>query len=286
MSRFDVQHRDAFDSLAAMRNAGGADLVLTSPPYPNARSDAQYGAGFDTSVDGYHRLGLAVFDALRPGGVCALNIDGPVRVWRPELGESERSLISFKVAIDWAESIGFRYVEHAAYVRDGQPGRFGPRWRTGWEPVHVFAKPGAEPHFDASAYMVPARNAGKREHRRQNRAHGRDPGGFEGWWSTPDERQLSTALAVTVSRHNSDNDHPAPFARQLADAYVLCYAPPNGLVGDPFVGSGTVALACHRHDRRFIGGDLGHRERDGRRWADIVNEQLSQGTLFAEATCP
>ena len=82
-----------------------------------------------------------------------------------------------------------------------------------------------------------------------------------------------------------DHDHEAPFSRELADAYVLCYSPPGGLVGDPFVGSGTVAFACHRHGRRFIGGDLGVRQNHngkpcGRRWADIVNDGLRQGRLF------
>jgi DNA modification methylase len=79
----------------------------------------------------------------------------------------------------------------------------------------------------------------------------------------------------------TDREHAAPFSREWADAQVLVRSPADGLVCDPFVGSGTVALACHRHGRRFVGGDLGHRERDGRRWADIVNEQLAQGRLFA-----
>lgn len=87
----------------------------------------------------------------------------------------------------------------------------------------------------------------------------------------------------TCERHltqGADGDHEAPFAATLADDYVLCYAPPGGLVGDPFVGSGTVAFACHRHSRRFIGGDLGIRQRDGRRWADVVNDGLRQTTIF------
>lgn len=92
MPDFDVQHRDWSGSLAAMRDAGGADLILTSPPYPDARKVEAYGAEFDTSLAGYHALGRAVFEALKPGGVCALNIDGPVRKWRGE--ESERSLIA------------------------------------------------------------------------------------------------------------------------------------------------------------------------------------------------
>ena len=80
MNGHDVQHRDAFDSLAAMKAAGGVRLIVTSPPYPDARTPEQYGATFDTTLEGYGRLGDAVFDALMPGGGCALNIDGPVRV--------------------------------------------------------------------------------------------------------------------------------------------------------------------------------------------------------------
>jgi DNA modification methylase len=277
MSDFDVQHRDCFDSLAAMRDAGGARLIVTSPPYPDARKAEAYGAEFDTSLKGYHRLGVAVFDALKPGGVCALNIDGPVRVWRPELGESERSLIAFKVAIDWAESIGFRYVEHCAYARDAQPISEGPRWRSGWEPLHVFSRPGAAPYFNREGCTRPAAYAGSKKWQ----GGGRDKQGLRAGRAVvaTSTRSLTTAERFPP-QGQIDIDHAAPFARDLADAYVLCYSPPGGLVGDPFVGSGTVAFSCHRHGRRFIGGDLGIRQRDGRRWADIVNDGLRQERLF------
>jgi hypothetical protein len=107
----DIEHRDAFESLARMRDLGGVRLIVTSPPYPDARTPEQYGgACFDTTLAGYGRLGDAVREALVPGGVVALNIDGPIRVWRPELGESERSLIAFEVAIDWARRVGLRYL--------------------------------------------------------------------------------------------------------------------------------------------------------------------------------
>jgi DNA modification methylase len=285
MTDFDVQHRDCFDSLAAMRDAGGMDLILTSPPYPDARKVEAYGAEFDTSLAGYGRLGDAVFEALKPGGVCALNIDGPVRVWRPELGESERSLIAFKVAIDWAERVGFRYVEHCAYVRDGTPisgDDCNPRFRSGWEPLHVFARPGRAPHFDRRAFTRPAKYQGTGG--RQMSA--RDSSGVQRRRRTPDR---DTRCITSAERWNAsattDSEHPAPFSRDLADAYVLCYSPPGGRVGDPFVGSGTVAFACHRHGRRFTGGDLGVRQTHkgkpcGRRWADIVNDGLRQTRLF------
>lgn len=295
MSDFDVQHRDWSDSLAAMREAGGADLILTSPPYPDARSDEAYGASFDTSLESYGRLGDAVFAALKPGGVCALNIDGPVRKWRGECPNpladgaeigSERSMVAFEVALDWAKRVGFRYVEHCAYVRDGTPGLFGPRWRSGWEPLHVLARPGGDPFFDPNGYKLRAVSAGKM----QQRIGGRSKSGAPGDLGRPEfrttaDRSATTALYAHASKGLTDNDHEAPFSRDLADAYVLCYSPPGGLVGDPFVGSGTVAFACHRHGRRFIGGDLGVRQTRkgkpcGRRWADIVNDGLAQQRLF------
>lgn len=273
---FDVQHRDCFDSLATMREAGGCDLILTSPPYPDARTSDQYGADFDTSIAGYGRLGEAVFAALKPGGVCALNIDGPVRVWRPEIGETERSLIAFEVAIDWAKRIGFRYVERNTYRRNGVPISAGPRWRQAVELIHLFARPGADPYFDRHGSTRPAKYAGT--------AYGGRTRDVNGTRTVPrgvvaDRRCLNTSERHLT--HDSDGDHSAPFASTLADDYVLCYSPPGGLVGDPFVGSGTVAFACHRHGRRFIGGDLGCRERDGRRWVDIVTDGLRQGRLFA-----
>lgn len=262
-----------------MRDAGRVRLIVTSPPYPDARTPEQYGASFDTSLAGYGRLGEACFEALIPGGVVALNIDGPIRVWRPEIGESERSLIAFEVALDWAKRVGFRYVEHVAKAVDGFPisgDGCNPRWRAGWEPVHIFARPGAVPYFDRHAAGRPARYAGT-----LTSSSAREKGGKRAN-ALPQKAVQDRRCLMTCERwlsQDSDPMHAAPFPAAFADAFVLCYSQPGDLVGDPFVGSGTVAFSCHRHGRRFIGGDLGHRERDGRRWADIVNDGLRQTSL-------
>ena len=281
MNGHEVKHRDCYESLAAMRDAGGVDLILTSPPYPDARKVEAYGAEFDTSMTGYQKLGDAVFEALKPGGVCALNIDGPIRIWRPELGESERSLIAFKVAIDWAERVGFRYVEHCAYARLSVPisgSTANPRWRSGFEPLHIMARPGGLPHFDRRGATRRSKNAGRTTTVGRSRSKGVNLG--RSHRATVSDFRCLTTCEHHDNTNGVDHEHVAPFASTLADDYVLCYSPPGGLVGDPFVGSGTVAFACHRHGRRFIGGDLGTRERDGRRWADIVTDGLRQTTLF------
>lgn len=269
MLTVDIKHRSFEETLLACEALGGVDLIVTSPPYPDARP-GQYGgdASHDFTWPDYQRLGDHVARALKPGGFAAVNIDGPVCTIRPEVG-SERSLIAFELAIDWARRVGLRYVEHCAYVRDGAPGLFGDRWRSGWEPVHVFQRPGAAT-VDLGAYTLPAVQAGVKQ------GKSRDIGRFGGHdaFIQGERRRLTTAIMIgTLNKDNVDHSHPAPFAQIVADAFVLCYSPTGGLVCDPFMGSGTVALSCARNGRNMIGGDLGARESDGRRWADIAFER-------------
>jgi len=281
----DIRHRSFEATLLACEAAGGVDLIVTSPPYPDARP-GQYGgdASHDFTWPDYQRLGDHVARALKPGGFAAVNIDGPVRTTRPGIG-SERSLIAFKLAIDWAERVGLRYVEHCAYVRDGAPGLFGDRWRSGWEPVHVFQRPGAAGHFDVHGVEAPSLQAG----RDRDASKSRTGRGFAkvGAFVQAATRCLTSALSGPLPINSTDRSHPAPFCDWLADAFVLCYSPPGGLVCDPFMGSGTVALSCARNGRRVIGGDLGARGTDGKRWADIARERAeevanpAQRSLFA-----
>ena len=54
-----------------------------------------------------------------------------------------------------------------------------------------------------------------------------------------------------ISQNADKNDHPAPFPLELASRCVQ--SSPGEVVMDPFMGSGTTAIAAMRHRRRFIG---------------------------------
>src|SRR5262249_16375144 len=52
------------------------------------------------------------------------------------------------------------------------------------------------------------------------------------------------------------NGHNAPFPLELAEAVILAWSKPGDLVCDPYLGSGTTALAARKLERRFVGAEI------------------------------
>jgi len=48
----------------------------------------------------------------------------------------------------------------------------------------------------------------------------------------------------------------APFPESLAEFVIKSFCPPNGVVLDPFLGSGTTAAVTKKTGRKFIGIDI------------------------------
>jgi hypothetical protein len=265
-------------TLEAVAQEGGCDLVLTSPPYENARS---YDADVAWEWKDYHDLGRWTFSALKPGGWCLMVLDGPVRTWRKGMG-TERSLTPFRVLLDWADNVGFRVPDRIAYGRFGIPGEYKGRFRNDWEFCFWFQRPGAEGHFDKWAIAEEARRGpqvgnvcrdmqpdGKVRERRQ----------------TGKASELGLKQRGTLWNYNSVGNgqeepeaiatkHPARFSTRFAEDVIKCFSAPDALVCDPFVGSGTTAVASVRNGRRFVGGDLLARKEDKKPWAEVSHERV------------
>ena len=116
---------DYRDTLAEVAKMGGADLIAFSPPYCDART---YGMGVSWDHADYAALGDAVFAALRPGGHALVNVDAPVREWRPGFG-TERGFHPWRLMLDWAERVGFRVPDRLCFGRQGHPGEYLGRFR-------------------------------------------------------------------------------------------------------------------------------------------------------------
>lgn len=274
---------DYAETLQRVADLGGADLIFTSPPYADART---YGNAVDWKFEDYQRLGDFIKPALKPGGHCLLNLDAPVREWRPGYG-TERGFHPWKVMIDWAERVGMRVPDRLAYGRLGQPGRYEGRFRNDWEPLLWFQREGGKPWMDK---WILAKPSNPRNHRKTITARHTDGHMQKQNTSGSIIRNMGTLWEYGVVSGSHDDfmlaslEHPARFCLRLASDVVRCFCPPGGLVVDPFLGSGTTMIAALDHGRRFAGGDLFARTTDGMPWIevarDVAKKRYAQQSLF------
>ena len=161
-------------------------------------------------------------------------------------------------------------------------------FRSGWEPLWWFQRPGADGYFDPHSIMLRSKHAGQTRRGFDGRS-----GNMESWSNRTSvhviaETKLPTSLfdygVFAPAEEPTDGAHPARWPYRLASDIVRCFAAPGALVCDPFVGSGTTAAAALAHGRRFAGGDLGLRQSDGVPWVSVTDallrQRTAQGSLF------
>jgi site-specific DNA-methyltransferase (adenine-specific)/modification methylase len=75
-----------------------------------------------------------------------------------------------------------------------------------------------------------------------------------------------------------EEHHPCPKPLGLIEILITIFSLENDIVFDPFIGSGTTAVAAIKHNRKFIGSEL------SKEYCDIANKriktELSQMKLF------
>ncbi|MCK4640619.1 MAG: site-specific DNA-methyltransferase [Candidatus Marinimicrobia bacterium] len=74
------------------------------------------------------------------------------------------------------------------------------------------------------------------------------------------------------------NDHPTVKPIKLMEYLITLITPPNGIVLDPYMGSGSTGIACARLGRKFIGIEID--ERYFRIACERIQREYDQGKLF------
>ena len=283
-----LYHADYRDTLGAVAASGGADLIAFSPPYCDARS---YGMDASWGMADYAALGDAVWGALKPGGHAIVNVSAPVRDWAGDGRGNGRGLHAFRLVIDWHDRIGFRTPDHLAFGRLGQPGKWPMGFRSGWEPLWWFQRPGPDGYFAPGSIKTQATKPGQVERKFSGKGgsgpNRDDRSTRSETWANDIDRLPSSLWSTSTfnpQAEPTDAAHPARWPYRLASDIVRCFAAPGALVCDPFVGSGTTAAAALAHGRRFVGGDLGLRQSDKVPWVTVTDgllrQRTAQGSLF------
>jgi site-specific DNA-methyltransferase (adenine-specific) len=223
---------------------GSVRLLLTSPPYDNARTYE----GTQTEIVDFGELARFALRVLCPGGVLAMVLDGAVN-------DGVQSVTPYRVICEWSAMEGWRFRQFLVYGRDGQCGAWGNGWfRRDHEPLLYFIRDGAPPVCN----KVDLREHGGRW--KANRMKRNRDGSVTHYNKPKNEGDTVDRGSVWYYGNvgcdsSAGAGHPATFAERFALDAVKVWSNPGDLVCDPFSGSGTVAVACRGLGRRFVGAE-------------------------------
>ena len=85
-------------------------------------------------------------------------------------------------------------------------------------------------------------------------------------------------LGVWNMQPELNRNHPAPFPVELPARLIKLYTYQQDIVLDPFIGSGTTAIACSEFKRNFIGIEMD--EKYYKMATDRINSYNRQLKLF------
>lgn len=221
------------------------DLVVTSPPYDDLRDYNGYTLNL-------HNVGEQIHRVLKIGGVCAM-------VMQDSTKNFGKSLTTFKTIVDWCDSFNFKLFETVIYNRQGVEGAWWKkRFRVDHEYIPIFLKGNKPQYFDKELMKIPSKHGGKT----MTGAAVRKKDGTQHASRSVYINPLKCPGTV-MNFGNSCGDgnklkhkHPAVFPDKLAFDMINCFCPENGVVLDPFSGSGTTGIMAKKANRNFIGIDI------------------------------
>ena len=224
------------------------DLIVTSPPYADQRKGKYEGVPADKYVDWFLPIGHELKRVLKPTGSFMLNI-------KAHCDEGERNLYVMDLVLALKRQVGFNFVDEYCWYKSASPRRKSFRLKNAWEPVYHFALGKSFIDHDAIKVWSKSTFANKRGTTCYDKKSG-NVGGYHdiadqapGWTDPDNMLYFPTSLLVK----DGEFPHPAKFPRELVEFLVKGFSPKDGVVLDPFMGSGMTALASLLQGRKCIG---------------------------------
>lgn len=230
------------------------DLIFTSPPYADRREKTYGGIKPDKYVEWFLPKAEQFLRVLKPTGTFVLNIkeltvDGERHTYVMDLILAMR-----KQGWLWTE-------EFIWHKKNCYPGKWPNRFRDAWERCIQFNK---EKKFNMyqEAVMVPVGNWAESRLKRlsdtdKRRDESRVKSGFGKNISNWVGREMAYPTNVLhLPTECGNRSHSAAFPFALAEWFVKLFTMKGDVVLDPFLGSGTTAIASRQAERQYIGIDI------------------------------
>lgn len=233
---------DAEKELAWLKE-DSVDLIVTSPPYSDLRRYGQNSIYDIWSEAKFKNIALLLKKVLKNGGVI-------VWIVNDKTENGSKSLVSFRQALYFQE-IGFNVNDVMIWSKKNpMPVVRQPRYQDVFEYMFVFSK-GKPKTFNP--IMVPCKCAGQ-IYDSTTKNMDIETGRTHKKFNINKEKVKGNVWDIAVAQNKTA--HPAVCPEELVTDHILSWSNEGDVVLDPFMGSGTTALACIKTNRKYIGIEI------------------------------
>ena len=229
------------------------DLIFTSPPYADQRKTTYGGIKPDDYVEWFLPKAAEFYRVLKPSGTFVLNI-------KERVVNGERHTYVIELSLELRRQGWLWTEEFIWYKKNSYPGKWPNRFRDNWERLLQFNK---EKKFNMyqEAVMVPVGDWAKdrlsnlsevdkqRDESKVGSGFGKNISNWVG------RKKVYPHNVLHLATECSNKSHSAVFPIDLPTWFIKLFTDQGDIVLDPFVGSGTTALAAVQLGRKFVGID-------------------------------
>jgi site-specific DNA-methyltransferase (adenine-specific) len=218
------------------------DLIFTSPPYADQRQKTYGGISPDKYVDWFLPKACQFKRVLKPTGTFVLNI-------KERVVDGERHTYVIELILKMREQGWLWTEEFMWHKKNSYPGKWPNRFRDNWERLIQFNKQKTFNMYQ-DAVMVPVGDWAKarlaklsetdkiRDESKVGSGFGKNVSNWVG------RHLVYPTNVVHMATESSNQDHSATFPVDLPSWFIKLFTKSGDAVLDPFVGSGTTALAA------------------------------------------
>ncbi len=245
------------DCLDVMRTLpdDSIDLIVTSPPYADARRHTYGGIEPDEYVAWFTERAEEMYRILKPTGSFVLNI-------KEKVVDGQRHTYVLDLILALSRETRFRWVEEYIWHKTtAAPGKWKYRFRDAWERILHFSKT-SDLKMRQGAVKVPIgdwtkarmRNLSENDLSRQNSSTNPKYGRRISAWEGKEAVYPSNVLHRSPVAHNTG--HSAAFPEWLPEFFINLFTDEGDIVLDPFSGSGTTFRVAARMERIPVGIEI------------------------------